>query len=146
LRKSVRPIAALGLLLAILSGAACSNTATAPATTTTTIPTTSATITDTFTGNLTPNGGQTFSFAIAGAGTVTATLTSVGTSTAIGISVGSFTAGTNNCQVAVSNDAAVQGSVVTASSSTATAACVRVYDAAGTLTSTVPFTVTVVHP
>jgi hypothetical protein len=145
----LRPIgAAVLLMLAVLPVAACNNDTTSPTTIApTTSPTTSpTTITDTFNGNLNPNGAVTFSFAVGSAGTVTATLTTIGTANAVGILLGSFDTSTNSCFVAVSNDRAVQGSMVTASSSAATTACVRVYDAAGTVTTVAAFTVTVTHP
>jgi hypothetical protein len=129
------------LAVAVWPAAACNSNTTSPTTTTST-----STTTETFTGSLGLNGAVTHTFAIAGAGSVTATLTSIGTSTAVGLLLGSYTALTNTCAVAVSNDLAVQSSVVTASASAATSACVRIYDSTGLLTDTVAYTITVVHP
>jgi hypothetical protein len=109
-------------------------------------PTPPAPETLTFDGTLAPNGAQTFPFPANYSGTVTATLTSFGpdSSLAVGLALGTWSGSV--CSLVVTNDAATQGTVVTATSSSAGSLCVRIYDAGGTLTETLPFTITVVHP
>ncbi len=108
-------------------------------------PTPPAPETLTFDGTLTPNGAQTFSFPANYSGTVTATLTSFGPDSplTVGLSLGTWSG--SACTLVVTNDSATQGTVVTATSSSAGSLCVRVYDV-GTLTEALPFIVTVVHP
>jgi hypothetical protein len=63
----------------------------------------------------------------------------------VGLSLGAWTG--SACQVSgISNDAAVQGTVVTGTVTSAAALCVRIYDAAEKVTATMNYTITVVHP
>ena len=109
-------------------------------------PTPPAPTTETFSGTLTVNGAQTFAFPANYSGTVTATLTSFGPDSplAVGLALGTWSG--SACSLVVTNDSAAQGTVVTATSSSAGSLCVRISDAGGTLTETLPFIITVVHP
>jgi hypothetical protein len=103
-------------------------------------------VTETFSGDLTINGGATHTVFTNTTGTVVATLTSLGENVPakVGFSMGTLTGAT--CQVVLHNDNAVVTSVITGTVSTLGAAlCVRVYDV-GSLTETVPYTFTVTHP
>jgi hypothetical protein len=104
--------------------------------------------TESFSGTLTPNGAQTFPFATTGAGMITATLSAVtpDTTAQIGLSLGTWNTSTGTCQVIIANDKATQGVSVTGTGTTASAFCVHVYDALGSLTVNEAITVTVVHP
>ena len=63
----------------------------------------------------------------------------------VGLSLGAWTG--SACQVSgIANDAAVQGTVVTGTVTSAAALCVRIYDAAEKVTTTMNYTITVVHP
>jgi hypothetical protein len=124
------------LLFALMTGVAgCDdetelpNTPTNPST-----PSTPAT-TITFEGTLTRNGAMTSTFSTTAGGTVTATLTTLAPDAAlpVGLSLGAWTG--SACQVSgISNDAAVQGTVVTGTVTSAAALCVRIYDAAEKVT------------
>jgi hypothetical protein len=102
--------------------------------------------TETFTGTLTVNGGQTHQFFTAATGTVTATLTSLGENPpeVVGFSMGTMSGAT--CNIVLANDRAVVTTVVSGSVGTLSGAlCVRVYDV-GSLTGPVDYTFTVSHP
>ena len=107
-----------------------------------------APVTETFSGSVAQNGAQTHSFSTAGSGTVTATLKEValpGGAQAIGFSLGTLSG--SACLIALANDAATGGAVLTGTMTGAGNLCVRVYDA-GTLVPATPatYTVEVVHP
>jgi len=112
-----------------------------PASPTDPVPTT---VTETFSGTLTVNGAATFPFSTL-AGTVTANLTSLGPDSTLAISMSLGTWSGTVCQIVLANDAAVQGSTVVGTASTASSLCVRVLDV-GNLVEPLPFVVTVVHP
>jgi hypothetical protein len=102
--------------------------------------------TETFTGTLTVNGGQTHQFFTAATGTVTATLTSLGENPPemVGFSMGTMAGA--SCNIVVANDRAVVTTVVNGTVSTLSGAlCMRVYDV-GKLTGPVDYTFTVSHP
>src|SRR5688572_3263861 len=102
--------------------------------------------TDTFTGRLTVNGGQTHQFFTAATGAVTATLTSLGETPpeSVGFSMGTMAGST--CTIVLANDQAVVTSVLTGTVSTLQGAlCVRMYDV-GKLTAPVDYSFTVSHP
>ena len=102
--------------------------------------------TETFTGTLTINGGQTHQFFTAATGAVTATLTSLGEAPPerVGFSMGTMAGST--CSIVLANDQAVVTSVLTGTVSTLQGAlCVRMYDV-GRLTGPVESTFTVSHP
>ncbi|HEX5473125.1 MAG TPA: hypothetical protein VFX12_00575 [Vicinamibacterales bacterium] len=103
------------------------------------------TITQTFTGTLTPSGGETHPFTATNAGAITATLSAVGSGTAVtmGLSIGTWDGAA--CHIVVANDQAVAGSSLGGNASSAGNYCVRLYDV-GTLTGPTAYTVVVVHP
>lgn len=102
--------------------------------------------TETFTGTLTINGGQTHQFFTGATGAVTATLTSLGDEppAKVGFSMGTLAGAT--CTIVLRNDSAVVTSVLSGTVSTLQGAlCVSVYDT-GALTKSVDYTFTVSHP
>ena len=102
--------------------------------------------TETFTGTLTINGGQTHQFFTAATGAVTATLTSLGDEAPakVGFSMGTMAGSTYT--IVLRNDSAVVSSVLSGTVSTLQGAlCVSVYDT-GALTKSVDYTFTVSHP
>ncbi|MGE5359946.1 MAG: hypothetical protein ACM3NQ_13095 [Bacteroidales bacterium] len=111
-----------------------------------TIPTNPADKTETFTGTLTPNGAQTFTFIAVLAGNVTATLTAVSpdVTTQIGLSLGTWNG--SSCQEIITKVDAVQGNSVIGTAKASSNLCVRVYDAGAKLTAPESFTVRVQHP
>lgn len=136
------------LLLALAAGVAgCDDNNTDIPTTPTNPSPTTPTVTETFTGTLTRNGASSTAFSATAGGTVTATLTTLepdGT-IPVGLSLGAWTG--SACQVSgISNDAAVQGTVVTGTVTSAAALCVRIYDAAEKVSGTMNYTITVAHP
>lgn len=117
-------------------------------------PTPPPTVTTSLTGSITVNGAETKGFAVSAPGLVTATLTSLAVQVPEGeepdpapVTVG-MALGTLNqagiCQTVLSNDAAVQGSVITGNVQGLGALCVRVYDT-GKLTKPVAYKIDVVH-
>jgi ABC-type Fe3+-hydroxamate transport system substrate-binding protein len=134
-----------GLLVAALvaSSACTSNNPFFTAPTDTSTP--AVAVTETFDGQVTVNGAVTHSFIVSRAGTVTARLTAVDPDTAtIGVSLGTWNAGTNVCQIILANDAAPGGTSVVGTASVAGNFCVRLYDV-GRLTAPVLYTVDVTH-
>jgi hypothetical protein len=129
----------LALAIATSAWACGSETPTTPSTTPP-VPTT-----ETFSGDLSRNGATTHPFTVTGAGTVTSTLTTVSpdSTLSIGMSLGTWNG--TSCQIILANDRAVQGIVLTGSAGGAGALCVRLYDI-GQLTTTVTYSVTIVHP
>ena len=140
MRRSMHrtPLVVLIALAVGACGGATTTTGGSP--TTPTVPTT----TETFTGDLNPNGARTYSFTTA-AGTITAALTTVSpdSTIAIGLSLGTWNG--SACKSELANDNAVQGAVLTALASPAGSLCARVYDV-GKLVDPITFTVTIVHP
>jgi hypothetical protein len=103
--------------------------------------------TETFTGTLTVNGGQTHAVFTGATGAVVATLTSLGEAPpeTVGFSMGTL-AVTGGCNIVLANDAAVVATVLTGSVATLQGSlCVRVYDV-GKLTAPVEYSFTVSHP
>jgi hypothetical protein len=138
-----RSSALLAPVLLLLLAAACSSdedpgTITEP-------PPTSTIKTETFAGVLTTNGATTFPFAVTGVGTISAELTSLSPDSTkpVGMSLGTWNG--TVCQVVLPNDAAIQGSTVTGESRTAGNFCVRIYDAAGTVTTPQTYGIEVTH-
>jgi hypothetical protein len=103
--------------------------------------------TETFSGVLTLNGAQTFSFNVAAAGTLTATLKTVAPDSTIAVGMGLGTYFATTCAVVsgLFNDNALQGSVITGQAGSSGTLCVRVSDV-GKLTEPVSFEIVVVHP
>ena len=106
---------------------------------------------ETFTGTVNQNGGETHNFTSSASGTVTATLTTLGpdSTATIGMSLGTVTAiGTGTqCQAVLTNDLSTQGTVIIGGVSALGSLCVRAYDT-GTITAATPFTyeITILHP
>jgi hypothetical protein len=133
------------MTVAMVSSTGCGSQAlpTAP-TATPTVP-----VTESFTGSLTVNGGQTFPFQALSSGAVTATLKTFAPETdqKVGMFIGLFNGLTcSTIQGVATNDSAIQGITVTAFVSTSAALCVRVYDSTGLVTQVNSFEITVVHP
>ena len=102
--------------------------------------------TDTFNGNLAPNGSVVFTFSVATAGSVAVTLTAVSpaTTSPLGLGVGQSSDG--NCTIATSTSSATAaGSPQLSANENPGNYCVKVSDA-GSLTTTSSVTVTVTHP
>jgi hypothetical protein len=106
------------------------------------------TVTQTFTGTLTRNGGDTHQFSSLSRGTITATLTSVNPdgALAIGVSLGTWNVTTSSCQIILANDNATVGTALVGSVSGVGDLCLRVYDAKGNVTTSQDYSVDVVHP
>lgn len=129
------------LALAAFGSAGCDDEADTPTTPTTPPPT----VTDSFSGALSKNGAQVFSFAVTTTGQVTATLAELSSSAVpISLALGNWNGTT--CQIVLANDNAVQGTFVTGTMSAAGNLCLRVSDGSGNLEAAVTFKVDVVHP
>jgi hypothetical protein len=129
----------VALLVASVCSSACDNGPTI------TTPTPGPTVTDTFTGAVTLNGSNTYSFSTAAAGSVTATITAVDPSgSVIGFQLGTWN--TVNCSAVVSNDLATLNSTLGGNTQSSASLCVKIHDPNGALTDkTVNYTVTVTH-
>lgn len=106
----------------------------------------SNTSTDTFNGNLAPNGSLVFTFSVATAGNVAITLTAVSPAATgpLGLGVGPSSDG--SCTIATSTaGATAAGSPQLSETQNPGNYCVKVSDA-GSLTTTSTVTVTVTHP
>ena len=133
----------VAVLIAVTT--ACSSTTTAPSTaTTTSIP--ASTATEQFSGQLTPNGAVTFPFTTTAGGSISAVLTSISpdSSLVLGLALGTLTGTT--CQLVLTNDAAIQGAVVSGNAGAASSFCARIYDPAGHVVGSTSFSITVIHP
>ena len=102
-------------------------------------------ITETFTGTLSPGGGQTHLFVTIGKGVITATMTAIGEDNTriLGLSLGNWT--NNACQIAAANDSAIANYAMVASVTAGGNICVRVYDSRGIPDATA-YTLVVTHP
>lgn len=138
-------VLALGMLLA-----GCDNTDESIPTT----PVQPALVTTSLTGSITINGAETKGFGVSAPGQVTATLKAVANQVAEGeeadptaVTVG-FALGTLNlsggCQQVLTNDSAVQGTVIIGNVQGLGALCVRVYDT-GKLTKPITYAIDVTH-
>jgi len=130
------------LVTAAVSASCGDSTVTSPSLTTS-VP---ATSTETFTGTINKNGGNTHTFFTSATGTVQATLTALApeSTTSIGFGVGTFTGST--CSVTLANDNAVKTSVITGTvNSIGGSLCVRIFDI-GKITEETTYEVQVVHP
>ena len=105
----------------------------------------SQTVTETFTGTLTPGGGQTHLFTTLGKGTIAATMTAIGDDNTriLGLSLGNWS--NNACQIAAANDSAIANFTMAASVTSAGNLCARVYDSRGIPDDT-SYTLQVIHP
>jgi hypothetical protein len=105
----------------------------------------SQTVTETFTGTLTPGGGQTHLFTTLGKGVIAATITAIGDDNTriLGLSLGNWQ--NNACQISAANDSAIANFTMAASVTSAGNLCARVYDSRGIPDNT-DYTLQVVHP
>lgn len=107
----------------------------------------SAPVTETFTGRVTSNGAETHSFSTAAGGEVKATLKEVSPDSAqvVGFSLGTWNG--TSCLIALANDTASSGAVLTGTMSGIGNLCLRMYDV-GNIPAATPavYTVEVVHP
>ena len=113
-----------------------------------TTPTPANPVTDTFAGQLTPNGAVTHSFNATTGGNVTATLKTIGADNTlvVGFSMGNWNALTSTCSAVKSNDAATGGAKLEGTMTNSGALCVRVYDVGNLTAPTTVYSVEVVHP
>lgn len=104
------------------------------------------TITETFTGTLTVSGAQTHMFNVAANGSVTVTLTEVtpDNSILVGLVLGIWNAVGGTCTSVIAGTAR-QGNAVSGNVTGTGTVCVRVHDV-GTLTESLNYTLSVVHP
>ena len=140
MRRSVFHYLIVPALLAF--GAACGNDLTTTPTDTTPPPTT----TTLFSGTLERNGAVTHPFATARSGSVTVTLSTLNpdNTLTIGLSLGTWNG--ESCQTVIARDSTVVGNSIVGTASSSGNFCIRVYDAAGTLTEPTSYEVQVVHP
>jgi hypothetical protein len=105
-------------------------------------------VTETFTGTLTQNGGVTHAFSVAASGAVTASIVSLApdSAVAIGLSLGTWNGTAGTCATVISNDNATVGTSIVGAADREGRLCVRVYDAAGTLTQPTDYELRVVRP
>ena len=98
------------------------------------------------TGPLNPNGGRTHPFTVQQAGNVTATLTGLGPdeTVIVGLSLGTWNATTQVCQVILRNDAAKVNSTITGAAQQTGNFCVSIYDI-GQLTGPTTYSIVVTH-
>jgi hypothetical protein len=128
--------------LTIFGAPACSTNPFPTPTDTSTPPTE---VTETFDGQLTVNGAVTHPFAVQRSGAVTLRLLAVDPADAtIGLSLGTWNANSNICQVILANDSAPGGTTVVGTASTIGSFCARVYDV-GRLSRSILYTLTVTH-
>jgi hypothetical protein len=138
-----RQIPALVLIASLTAAMAACNKNSTTAPTVATTPT--VTMTESFTGTLTINGANSTFFSTLAAGTVTATIKSLApdSGVTIGLALGNWTG--SACQLAVTNDAALIGNIVTGSVGGVSSVCARVYDV-GKLAASTTFTIELTHP
>jgi hypothetical protein len=140
MRRSVFHYLIVPALLAL--SAACGNDLTTTPTDTTPPPTT----TTLFSGTLQRNGAVTHPFATARSGSVTVTLSTLNpdNTLTIGLSLGTWNG--ESCQTVIARDSTVVGNSIVGTASSSGNFCIRVYDAAGTLTEPTSYDLQVVHP
>ena len=124
-------------LLVALGSAACGSTATTPTTTTT-----PSSFTDTYSGEIRPNNGQTWTF-VAQTGSVQATITALGPDNTAVVGLGLGTVNGTSCQLVLVNDKATLNSSILGAASQAGNLCVRI--AIGELAEAVTYELQVTH-
>jgi hypothetical protein len=137
-------LCALTLLPLLAAACGSNNTTTTP--TSTTVQTT---VNETFADSFTKNGAKVFAF-VANTGSISAAMTTLsasdGSTPVVGMQIGEWNATTQSCQLRITNDAAVQGTVLVGSAQASSGYCVRVNDNSnGALSATVSFLVTITH-
>lgn len=134
-----RPIPVAALLFAAVLATGCAEDETP---TTPTDPPTE--IAESFAETLTPNGGRTHIFTVQRAGDVVARIDALTPSDAvIGISLGPVS--TQACSAAIARDNATANVSLSGTAATAGSFCLRVYDAGGSLTGPVEYSISVRH-
>jgi hypothetical protein len=106
-----------------------------------------ATVTETFTGNIAPNGATTHTFSTATGGAVTATLKAIGTDNTLVVSfaLGNWTG--ESCLVILANDRATGGAKLEGTMTGTGKLCARISDVGNLATGqTADYTIEVVHP
>ena len=113
-----------------------------------TTPTPPNPVTDTFQGQLTPNGAVTHSFNALTAGAVTVTLKTIGAdnTAVVGLLIGNWNSTASTCSAVLANDVATGGSVLQGTMSNSGALCVRIYDVGNLTAPTTAYSIEVVHP
>jgi hypothetical protein len=144
------------LATVVAAGSACNNSSTTTGTTTTTSTATSPTtfsVTETFTGSLTNNSAQSYSFTVQAAGTVLVTLTTLSdsvdstiTAPGVGLSLGTWNGTSCAVQTGIFTDNAGQGAAIAGTVTGAGTLCTRIYDPASRVTHPLSYTITVNHP
>jgi hypothetical protein len=102
-------------------------------------------VTETVNGTLTPNGGRTHEFVVQQAGTVTVKLSALAPDDTIniGLSLGTWNGAV--CTAILANDKAALNTAVTGSAQQTGLFCARVYDSAGSLTTSTDYTLDITH-
>jgi hypothetical protein len=102
-------------------------------------------VTETFSGTLSPNGGRTYSFAVARAGTITAKISALAPddTVKVGLAIGTWNGAV--CAQSIPNDSATLNTTVVGTAQQTGQFCARIYDALGTLTASADFTLEVTH-
>jgi len=141
MRRSVFHYLIVPALLALSTACGDDLTTTIPTDPTTSLPTT----TIVFSGTIDRNGAVTHPFA-ARSGSVTVTLSALNpdNTLTIGLSMGTWNG--ESCQTVIARDSTVVGNSIVGTASSSGNFCIRVYDAAGTLTEPTSYDVRVVHP
>lgn len=113
-----------------------------------TAPTTPApAVTETFTGNIVPNGATTHTFSATTRGAVTATLKAIGTDNTLVVSFALGTWSNDSCLVTLANDRATGGAKLEGTMTGAGNLCTRISDVGNLATGqTADYTIEVVHP
>ncbi len=106
---------------------------------------TAGTVTNTYSGILTKNGAFTHPFTVTGIGGISAQLVSLAPDSIVPVGMGIGTWNGSSCQIVLANDVTIQGSVVVGEASAPGDFCVRIYDAAGTVSEPRTYTVEVTH-
>lgn len=134
---------------ALLLAAGLTFAASCGTTTTPTAPTTAPTITDTFNADLSQQGSITHNFKVTSTGEVTVTLTSVSPLATMALGIGMMTSDGTSCVNTLTQNDNARANNVAALQGTAASGnyCIRVYDSGNIpVSSTVSYTITVVHP
>jgi len=139
-RFPCRLVVLVALAIAASGCGGSGTTATTPAPATTSV-------IDTFTGTLTLHGAATYSFTVVAVGTINVQLTSLLPDSAmpVGLSIGTWNGSICTVPPGTFNDQSIQGSVVVGQTQTVGDFCVRIYDAAGTVTTPETYVIEVSH-
>ncbi len=110
-------------------------------------------VTETFNGTVFKNGAASYSFSVAGAGTITVTLKTLtdtvnsgGVAPNVGMSLGSWDGTSCSVQTGVFTDNASVGATISGTVQGAGVLCARVYDPSNFITNPLFYTIVVTHP